>query len=109
VQALQCAPGEGKRMKGFAENAVCPQCRTYTQQRIVSHGERECLNCGMRFNIRDTERIQHGKTIKPDDGWPQIWASLDDERLEGTLFDYLRLAASTPSSKPRPTGAASRS
>jgi hypothetical protein len=31
-----------------------------------------------------------------DDGWPQVCASLDDERLASTLFDYLWLVASTP-------------
>jgi hypothetical protein len=91
-------------MKGYAENAVCPRCHTYTQQRIVYHGghvrrgERECLNCGTRFYVRDTERIQRGKTIKPDDGWLEVWASLDDAQLASTLFDYMWLAAKTPNS-----------
>jgi hypothetical protein len=83
-------------MKGYAENAVCPKCHTYTQQRIISYGERECLNCGTRFDLRDTERIQRGKTIKPDDGWAQVWAAFDDDRLEQTLYEYVWLAASTP-------------
>jgi len=49
-------------MKGHAENAVCPNCRTYTRQIIVSRGVREC-GCGLRFNLRDTMRIQSGKII----------------------------------------------
>jgi ribosomal protein L37AE/L43A len=50
---------------GYAENAVCPKCETYTQQYIVVRGIRKCLNCGEQFNLKDTERINHGRVIKP--------------------------------------------
>ena len=49
---------------GFAENAMCPRCRTYTRQRIVSRGEREC-DCGERFKLKDTVRVQKGRVIRP--------------------------------------------
>jgi hypothetical protein len=52
-------------MKGYAENAVCPRCKTYTKQRIISRGVREC-ECGHQFQLRDTNRIQHGRIIRPN-------------------------------------------
>jgi hypothetical protein len=53
-------------LKGYAENAVCPRCGTYTKQRIIARGLREC-DCGLRFKLADTERIQNGRLIKPND------------------------------------------
>lgn len=52
---------------GYADNAVCPRCRTYTLQLIVERGRRECTGCRCRhrFALRDTERIQkHRKSDK---------------------------------------------
>lgn len=40
-------------MRGFAENAVCPRCRTYTQQTVVRRGRRRCF-CGREFDLKDT-------------------------------------------------------
>jgi hypothetical protein len=50
---------------GYRGNAVCPKCRTYTQQVIVRRGVRQCLNCGIGFKLKDVERIQGDKIIRP--------------------------------------------
>lgn len=42
--------------KGFAQDAVCPACETYTQQEIVIRGVRRCLGCKKVFNLKDTIR-----------------------------------------------------
>lgn len=49
---------------GYADNAICPECRTYTRQEIVVRGVRKC-ECGAVFNIKNTTRIQHGRVIYP--------------------------------------------
>ena len=51
-------------MKGYAENAICPECRMYTRQQIVVRGVRKC-ECGAVFNIKNTTRVQRGKVIYP--------------------------------------------
>jgi hypothetical protein len=50
---------------GYREDATCPKCRTFTQQRIVRRGERQCLNCKTEFRLKDVERIRGGKIIRP--------------------------------------------
>jgi len=31
--------------------------------------------------------------MDPDDGWPRVWAEMNDEELRDRLCDYLWLAA----------------
>ena len=44
-------------MKGYADDAVCPSCKTYTQQYVVKRGVRKCL-CGKVFNLKETETLR---------------------------------------------------
>ena len=51
-------------IRGYADNAICPQCRTYTRQQIVRRGWRRC-DCSHEFKLSETQRIQGGKVIYP--------------------------------------------
>ncbi len=55
---------EVRLLPGWAENAVCPKCKTYTVQRITKRGVRRC-ECGTEFNLADVERISKGKSKLP--------------------------------------------
>lgn len=50
---------------GIMENAQCPKCKGFTQQKVVKRGVRECLGCHTVFNLKDVERWQGRKLIKP--------------------------------------------
>jgi hypothetical protein len=52
------------KYKGHNDNAVCPKCKTFTEQWIKARGVREC-GCGEVFQLKDVERVQNGKTIQP--------------------------------------------
>lgn len=43
---------------GFAEDAVCPDCRTYTTQEILSRGVRRCLGCRTEFKLKDVQTVR---------------------------------------------------
>jgi hypothetical protein len=62
------------KVPGYAENMVFPRCHTYTRQRIVASGVREC---GQRLVLSDTERIQHGTLKKPGVLCPHCQQTLD--------------------------------
>jgi hypothetical protein len=49
--------------KGWAQNAVCPKCQTYTIQRIVKRGLRKC-ECGMEFTLQNTKNKPEEKLMK---------------------------------------------
>lgn len=42
-------------LKGYANNAICPKCDLYTEQRVVKRGVRQCLGCLTVFNLKDTK------------------------------------------------------
>lgn len=59
-------------MRGFAENAICPECRGYRLARIVKRGVRQCCECDTVYNLRDVTRIVHGKVIYPPFKEPEV-------------------------------------
>ena len=68
-------------MKGYAENAICPHCRTYTLQKIVSRGVRRCMGCGCEFELRNVDRIQRNKLIPGyyrDGAAPHRWRNQEE-------------------------------
>jgi hypothetical protein len=42
-------------LKGYANNAICPKCDMYTEQRVVERGVRQCLGCLTVFKLKDTK------------------------------------------------------
>lgn len=50
---------------GYPENARCPKCGYFVQSKIIKRGVRECLGCHTIFNLKDVERYQGRKLIKP--------------------------------------------
>lgn len=56
-----------RKVAGYAEDAVCPKCATFTLQRIVRRGIRRCM-CGHEFKLTDARRVSSvSRRRKSDD------------------------------------------